>query len=93
MEDWSNTGHPGQPEAVAAVERVGMHAVDAPPNDSEALRTPRMRPIPLPEEDMGGWSNGTLDGISKALALARLDRCVETIGRRTGSEYMVVIVC
>jgi hypothetical protein len=72
-----------------------MHAMDAPPNDSEPLRAPRMRPIPLPEEDMG-WSNGTLEGISKALALARLDRCVQMIGRRTGSEYMVVynfIVC
>jgi hypothetical protein len=92
MEDGSNIGHPGRPEAVAAVERVSMHAMGAPPNDSEPLRAPRMRPIPLPKEDMGRRSNGTLEVISKALVLvlARLDRCAETIGRRTGSGYMAV---
>jgi hypothetical protein len=39
------------------------------------LRAPRVKPIPLPEEDdllysgpdLGGWLTGTLDGVPKAM--------------------------
>jgi hypothetical protein len=58
------------------------------PDDYKFLRAPRMRCIPLPEEeeledgedlfyggpDLGGWLTGTLDGIPKTMLL---DGCLD----------------
>ena len=56
------------------------------PSDCELLHAPRMRCIPLPEEeedygedvfyggsDLGGWLTGELDGVPKTMLLSGLD--------------------
>jgi hypothetical protein len=75
LEDWQSCRDPGQLE--------GATAMNAQPSDWELLRAPRIRPIPLPEEegdehlysgpDLGGWLNGTLDGVPKTMTLCVLD--------------------
>jgi hypothetical protein len=80
MENWLNT----ELEAAAAADGASTYTVNAPPYDWELLRAPRMRPIPLTEEEddddlpysgsgLGGWLNGTFDGASKTMTLSCLD--------------------
>jgi hypothetical protein len=75
LEDWQGTCDPGQLE--------GPTAMNAQPSDWELLRAPRNCSIPLPEEEgdehlysgpgLGGWLNGTLDGVPKTMTLCALD--------------------
>jgi hypothetical protein len=75
LEDWQSTREPGQLEEATVM--------NAQPSDWELLRAPRIRSIPLHEEegdehlysgpDLGGWLNGTFDGVPKTMTLCTLD--------------------
>lgn len=80
LEDSLSARFPGQLEGAAAANGLSVYARNSQPTEWEFLRTPPMRPIPLPGEkeggsllysgpDLGGWLNGTMDGALKGMAL------------------------